>query len=79
MKTGIELTTYASSVQFEIAPPPVTVDGLPHIQVHQLLEPARTGFQVWLTWSGKSTVEYSGAPLGVAPEALYSEFLRTAI
>lgn len=61
------------------APPPVIVNGLPYIQIHQLVEPARTGFQTWLRWFSEPAFAYPGAPLGLAPETLYVKFLKTAI
>lgn len=61
------------------APPAVIVDDVPHIQVHQLVEPARTGFRAWLQWFSEPATEYPGAPLGIAPEAMYVKFLSSAI
>ena len=61
------------------SPPPVQVDGLPYIQIHQLVEPARTGFRTWLRWFSEPAIEHPGAPLGVAPETLYVKFLCSAI
>lgn len=61
------------------APPPVMLDGLPYIQVHQLVEPAQTGFRTWLNWFSEPVREYPGAPLGIAPATLYTKFLCSAI
>lgn len=61
------------------APPPLQVDGLPYIQIHQLVEPARTGFRTWLSWFSEPAIEHPGAPLGIAPETLYIKFLCSAI
>lgn len=61
------------------APPPVVVDGVPYVQIHELVEPARTGFRTWLQWFSESAVEYPGAPFGIAPEAMYVKFLSSAI
>lgn len=61
------------------APPPVMLDGLPYIQVHQLVEPARTGFRTWLNWFSEPVRKHPGAPLGIAPATLYTKFLCSAI
>lgn len=61
------------------APEPVDVDGVPHIRIHELVEPARTGFRTWLSWFSEPASAHPDAPLGVAPEALYVKFLSTAI
>ena len=61
------------------APPPVVIDGKPYVQIHQLVEPARTGFRTWLSWFSEPAFEYPGAPLGIAPETLYTKFLCSAI
>ena len=61
------------------APPPVFIEGKPYIRIHQLVEPARSGFRTWLNWFSESAIEYPDAPLGVAPETIYTKFLCTAI
>ena len=61
------------------APAPVLVDGVRHIQIHQLVEPARTGFKTWLTYYSEPPAEYAGAPLGIAPHTIYDKFLSSAI
>jgi hypothetical protein len=60
-------------------PPPVLVEGKPYIQIHQLVEPARTGFRTWLNWFSEPALEHLDAPLGIAPETLYIKFLSSAI
>lgn len=61
------------------APPPLVVEGKPYIPIHQLVEPARTGFRTWLSWFSEPAFEYPDAPLGIAPETLYVKFLSSAI
>jgi hypothetical protein len=61
------------------APTPVELDGLPYVPIHQLVEPARTGFRTWLNWFSEPAREYPGAPYGIAPQPLYVKFLQSAI
>ena len=61
------------------SPPPLRIDGLSYIQIHQLVEPARTGFRTWLSWFSEPAIEHPDAPLGIAPETLYVKFLCSAI
>lgn len=60
-------------------PPSLTVDGLEYIQIHQLVEPARTGFQNWLLANSEAPRSYPGARLGIAPKPIYGKFLHVAI
>ena len=55
-------------------PPALVLEGVPHIRVDDLVEPARTGFLRWCAHG-------HGASLlpGLAPEALYARFLREAL
>jgi len=61
------------------SPKPVDINGVAHIQIHELVEPARTGFRTWLSFFSEPASEYPGAPLGVAPEEMYVKFLCSAI
>jgi hypothetical protein len=54
-------------------------EGLSYVPIHQLVEPARTGFRNWLAEHSEPPMEHEGAPLGIAPEPLYVKFLRDVI
>lgn len=60
-------------------PPPMLHDGESVVSIQSLTEPARTGFTSWLTRRGTPPTKMLGERLGVAPEALYVTFLRTAV
>jgi hypothetical protein len=59
-------------------PPPLKLNGQRFVQIHQLVEPARTGFVTWLYHNDAAPLEHKTAPLGVAPESLYVRFLKEA-
>lgn len=61
------------------APPPLEVDGKRYIRIDQLVESARTGFRTWLNWFSEPAYPHPDAPLGIAPEPIYTKFLCTAI
>lgn len=55
-------------------PPAVEVNGVAHIRIDELIEPARTGFLLWCACQrGVDTMS------GLATEALYVRFLREAV
>mgnify|MGYP001206401844 FL=1 len=58
-------------------PEPVEKDGLRYVAIHDLVEPARTGFTEWLHRFSEPPVEHDGAL--IAPEAMYTQFLREAV
>jgi hypothetical protein len=55
------------------------IDGVPHIKIHQLEEPALTGFQRWLKKQDSAPKPSRGARLGRVPVDTYTKFLTTAI
>jgi hypothetical protein len=60
-------------------PPPFEVDGQRFVQIHQLTEPARTGFVTWLYHNDTAPLEHKAAPSGIAPERMYVRFLKEAV
>lgn len=60
-------------------PNPRLVDGRPYVPIHQLPEPARTGFLRWLHRCSEPPRLAANAPDGLAPETLYTLFLREAV
>lgn len=60
-------------------PEAVEKDGLRYVAIHDLVEPARTGFADWLCRFSEPPIEHEGAPLGIAPESMYVQFLREAV
>lgn len=60
-------------------PVPIVKDGLNYVALHDLVEPARTGFAGWLHKFSEPPVEHESAPLGIAPETLYVKFLTEAV
>lgn len=60
-------------------PPPVEINGVRFVPLHLLVEPARTGFAQWLARNSEPPLEHEKAPLGIAPETLYAQFLRDAV
>jgi hypothetical protein len=60
-------------------PKPFDVAGVPHILIHRLREPAKTGIQRWLQHQGDTPKAFEGASLGAIPEARFLEFLETAL
>lgn len=49
------------------------------VSLARLTEPARSGFTRWLAKKGERPLDHSSAPQGLVPEALYVQFLRTAV
>lgn len=49
------------------------------VSLGRLTEPARSGFTRWLAKKGVTPTEHHAAPQGLVPEALFVDFLRTAI
>lgn len=49
------------------------------VSLGRLTEPARSGFTRWLAKRGEQPLEHHSAPQGLVPEALYVQFLRTAV
>lgn len=49
------------------------------VALGRLTEPARSGFTRWLAKRGETPLAHSAAPQGLVPEALYVQFLRTAV
>lgn len=60
-------------------PPPITVNAHEYVAIHQLLEPARTGFQLWLKDHSEQPLAHPDVPLGLAPMPIYKHFLSSAI
>lgn len=60
-------------------PEAVEQDGLRYVPIHDLVEPARTGFLDWLHRFSEEPVEHPSAPQGIAPETLYVKFLSEAV
>jgi hypothetical protein len=55
------------------------IDGKPHVVIHNLAEPARTGFTRWLYDHESPPTAYAGTPEGIAPEAQFVKFMNEAI
>lgn len=55
------------------------VDGVEHIKIHHLDEPARTGFLRWLLKQNSAPKATKDASLGRIPLSIYLKFLETAI
>jgi hypothetical protein len=51
----------------------------PHVVIHNLAEPARTGFTRWLYDRESPPTDHAGTPEGIAPEALFVKFMNEAI
>ena len=60
-------------------PPTLEVDGHCFVQIHQLVEPARTGFLTWLYHNDAAPLEHNAASSGIAPESMYARFLKEAV
>ena len=60
-------------------PDVVEMEGLRHVLIHTLVEPARTGFLRWLSAYSEPPTSHPGAPAGIAPEVLYVKFLQEAV
>ena len=60
-------------------PPARMVDGKPYVSIRRLPEPARTGFLRWLQRCSEPPLGAPGAPDGLAPETMYTLFLREAV
>lgn len=60
-------------------PDAIEVSGVRFVPIHMLVEPARTGFQHWLSWYSELPLQHPGARLGIAPETLYAKFLQEAV
>ena len=60
-------------------PASVLVGKTPCVPLHELAEPAQTGFKRWLYANSEEPLAYEGASLGVAPETLYIAFLESAL
>lgn len=60
-------------------PTPFVVDGLEYVAIHDLVEPARTGFVSWLHKFSEPPVEHESAHMGIAPSTLYDKFLSEAV
>jgi hypothetical protein len=58
-------------------PEPIEKDGLRYVQIHDLVEPARTGFTEWLHRFSEPPKEHEGAL--IAPEVMYGQFLKEAV
>lgn len=57
----------------------VVRDGRPFVPIHELPEPARTGFLRWAKRNSEPPVIEDSFPDGVAPEPLYATFLAEAV
>jgi hypothetical protein len=55
------------------------VDGRPHVLIHRIEEPGRTGFLRWLTRNRHPVLTVPDARDGAAPEASYFRFLKEAV
>ncbi len=60
-------------------PSTIEVNGENYVPIHRLVEPAQSGFPLWLQRMGISPIEHAKAPLGLALESLYVSFLHKAL
>ncbi|AUN95854.1 hypothetical protein [Pseudazoarcus pumilus] len=60
-------------------PEVIMAQGVRHVAMHTLVEPARTGFARWLLTFSEPPTPHPDAPQGVAPEVLYVKFLQEAV
>jgi hypothetical protein len=60
-------------------PKPVMLDGAPHLLIHRLREPARSGLLRWLQRQGETPKAVPGASQGAIAEARFLHFLETAL
>lgn len=60
-------------------PKSAEIDGEPHILVHRVHEPARTGLLRWLRRINETPMETAGTKEGAVPEKRFLQFLREAL